>query len=217
MATKKQNTVGGKYLVPDFDKLGMGAVSEEVLCHVGVHPDAPFDMVDISGIMFPKRNEMLDPNPNDPGTLIRVPVWGALVRITEAKVAQLVEAIPRTVVRVFKVEPKRDDTMGTDMLPKHRPAIRSQLITIPSEETVKLARENKRHLPTYVPQPGDEPVAKFIYCWPVMSQDAPERFQFPQKGEIHTLDKMGLEWPLKYKPGFSPVPAAQASGQADFA
>lgn len=185
--------IAGRDLVPDLAARGASAgVMREYLYWVGVTPSCPREHIDCAGINFPKVNENLIDDPMRTNRKQRVPVIGAIVRLTEDKIRRMREKLPRLVIRFLDdkgqhEEPGTGQNIGDNF---QRPR-RGQIITIPTDEEVKAAQERGKATRQYVMQRQDVPAARFMFAQLCADQEKGSR------GEIYPepLEVTGLEWP----------------------
>ncbi|MEY5061865.1 MAG: hypothetical protein RIS45_1786, partial [Planctomycetota bacterium] len=131
-APARARVVSGGDLVPRIDPSSI-SVQRESLYWVGSLPGLPTEHVDLCGVNFPKVNEMLVPDPMRSDRKVRVPVIGAIARISVAKLRAIQERLQRTVVRFYDdVRPVKDEPgTGENIGDVHQRPRRGQVITIP--------------------------------------------------------------------------------------
>lgn len=158
---------------------------------VGLVPECPIDVLDCSGINFPKRNEKLYADPMQTGETKRAPVRGSLVWLTEDHIVRLRERVGRMVIRHLsdsgqREEPGTGENRGD---PVRRPR-RGEVIRVPTETQVAEARRQGRPINLYVPEPQrDVPAARYMFCVR-MDEDERSADKCPPPLEV-----TGLEWP----------------------
>lgn len=190
---RKTTSVSGNKLVPTLSKHKPG-VAQEHFYWIGITPDCPVEYITCAGLCFPKVNENLIPDPMRSNTKARVPVIGALVKITAAKMQLLIERLPRVVIRYTdkKANEEPGEISSSQRLSDNNTAPRrGQLITIPTDEQVALASKKGRHSKQYVPQASDRPAASFMFVQLCDNQSTGSRGDYYPD----TVDVMGLEWP----------------------
>jgi len=183
----------GASLLADLDaQPGLG-ITTEFAFWMGVTVHCPVNQINAGGLNFPKMNERLIDNPNRTGDKLRVPEIGGLNKhVNIEHFERLQELLPRLVLR-FKDDPVEVEEKGSGENIGHvhmRPR-RGYVVTIPTDEEVKRAKEGGANLPRYVRQPLDEPAAKYMFLKLCFDQE------YPQREAIYppTLDVTGIEWP----------------------
>ncbi len=193
-APAAKTRIAGSALVPDLaaHSSRSGGVLHEYLYWVGVTPSCPREHIDCAGINFPKVNENLVDDPMRTNKKQRVPVIGAIVRLTEDKIRRMRDKLPRLVIRFLDdkgqhEEPGTGQNIGDNF---QRPR-RGQIITIPTEDEVASARARGKASRQYVPQKNDAPAARFMFAQLCADQEKGSR------GEVYPepLEVTGLEWP----------------------
>ncbi len=191
---KKKARFAGSSLVPDIEgrRASLGIITE-VVYWVGLIPSCPTDAITLAGVCFPKMNERLIADPMRPGSgkKARVPVNGAIVRLTAAHIERMRDRLRRTVIRFYEAAQKDEPNTGINVGDDHYRARRGQVITIPTAEDIKKRIEKGRPTREYVPAEFDLPAADFMYAVPCPDQANPERSQkLPD-----VLSETGLDWP----------------------
>lgn len=188
---RQSKKVEGAALVPNLTTYAPGTTREYVYW-VGILPKSPVEGLTCAGISFPKMNERLIPDPSNPGQKRRIPVIGALVKLTREKLELMAARIPRTVVRFLDEEDVKDEPgTGENLGDLHRRARRGHLITIPSDEDIADRRARGKATQAYVQREGDEPAARFMFAMLCKNQTNPERGEFYPD----VLENTGLSWP----------------------
>lgn len=193
MSEQKSTKIAAETLLPDFENHPGLAIAKPVAYWLGLTTDCPANQIDCAGLHFPKVQEMIVPNPQDPGKKVRVPVIGGLdANVTEDKILRLQEVLPRLVIR-FLSEPAQKEQPGTGQNTGD-PVVRARkgyVITIPTEQMVEDARANGKTLKPYIRLPNDEPAANYMYL-----QVCPDQ-KLPARGTIapSTIGEIGIEWP----------------------
>lgn len=122
---------------------------------IGLSPKVGRDWVHIKGVSFVKSAQTPLKGP-----FMRKTEWvrhrGALVPLSATELRNIAEALPNHVLR-----PVEKDSGGTS---------HAQL-KIPTDEYIAAARRRGRIVPPYVPRPGDEPLADFIWCVPLAAAE----------------------------------------------
>lgn len=194
VAQPKNRVVGGESLVPRIDP-GSVAVQRECLYWVGALPSLPTEHVDLCGVNFPKVNELLVPDPMRSDRKIRVPVIGAIARISVAKLRAIQERLQRTVVRFYDdARPVKDEPgTGENIGDVHQRPRRGQVITIPRAADIEAAEKAGRAARRYTPDPRDVPIAKFLFMELCENQETGNRRDtYPDP-----LAETGLEFPAE--------------------
>jgi len=189
-APRSATRISGADLVPDLNK-HRGSVERGYFYWVGVTPSCPVEGVDCAGINFPKVNERLIAGRN--GEQQRVPVIGALVRLSERKIRLLRERLPRVVVRFTRDDQgvKEEPGTGQNLGDLHIRPRKGFLITIPTEADLKQREQRGIAARRYVQGPNDEPAARYMFARLCRNQEIGER------GDTYpdTLANTGLDWP----------------------
>lgn len=159
---------------------------------VGVLPSSPVESIDCAGVNFPKVSELLVPPADGSRYMRRIPKVGAVTILTEKHITELMERLPRLVIR-FREQPSQMQEPGTGQN-LGDPVVRGRrgfLITIPREEDLELARSKGRAVRPYVRQKWDEPAADYMYARVCTDQNTGNFFDEVPK----PLSETGLEWP----------------------
>ena len=179
----------GASLLPD-PKRHQYAVAEERRYWIGVIPSCPVEFIALAGESFPKINERIFPHPNRTGEMTRVPVIGALMKMTKEKLEKMQEQLPRTIIRIIEDGKKDEPGTGENIGDVFRRPRQGQLITIPSDATVKAMQKAGRPFQRYTPQKTDEPAAAYMFAVPCddpVDGERKETYPLP-------LSETGLEW-----------------------
>lgn len=190
---KVRSHISGDRLTADVSgDYGQDGIAFEYRYWIGVTPSCPVESITCAGLCFPKLNENLIPDPMRSGTKARVPVVGAIVMIDRAHMEQLIQRIPRTVVRLFdRPAVKEEPGTGMNIGDNHVPPQRGQLITIPSIEDVEQAKKRGRPTREYSPKQNDVPAARYMFAQLCADQENGSRSEhYPE-----TLETTGLDWP----------------------
>ena len=116
---------------------------------LGSLPGSPRGNPIAGGVNFPPPENPIIRNEHGQKVL-GPPTPGSIRHLTRAQVESIAEALPSKVFRFSgKAKPGQP-----------RPAAP---ITIPSKEMTEAYRKNGRHLGTYTPHSGDEPVARYVF------------------------------------------------------
>lgn len=184
----------GVDLVPDISlESAQAGVLRQYRYWVGVTPSCPVESIDIAGVNFPKLNEKIVPDPMRGGGKKRIPVVGALVWLTEAKVQRMRERLPRTVVRFLDKEGRREEKgTGENIGDNAERPQRGHLITIPTAADLKDRALKGKPARAYAPDTQrDVPAARFMFA-----QLCPDQVN-SERGETYPepLEVTGLDWP----------------------
>lgn len=183
--------IPGTKLVPDLESL-RSSIETSYAYWVGVLPSCPVEHIDVAGINFPKLNEDVSRDDVTNSTR-RVPRIGAIVRLTADKVKRIEHRLARTVIR-FRPEPDQKNEPGTGENVSKMPHQRGRkgfLITIPTEEELRLRAERGLAARRYQQQPGDEPASRYMFAVLCENQAKPQQgMEYPEPLEV-----TGLEWP----------------------
>lgn len=184
-----QKHVDGSSLIPKITP-GQYGVGEVFLYWVGVTPSCPVEHLTCAGVVFPKLNELLIPDPMRSHEKKRVPVIGGFAWIDRRTFDKLVETLPRMVIR-FLEEAKEEPGTGQNVGDNFQRPRRGIPIRIPRPEDLEAARKAGRPTNEYIPRVGDLPAAQFMFAQLCKDQKTGER------GDIYpdTLDQTGLVWP----------------------
>jgi hypothetical protein len=168
------------------------AASEVVLrtYWIGALPGLPVEHADIGGIHFPKIQEHVIVTAN--GETRRIPKIGALVRLSREDIEFLIQRLPRTIVRFAAGEHGDDATQrrGIDAVVGEQRRRRGLLITIPTPEEIEKRRQLGMPTHAYYREPGDEPVANYLFAALASDQQNPERGSYYPD----PLSKTGMRW-----------------------
>jgi hypothetical protein len=172
MADTPKRKIQPDALMPDIPKDDAEIKGE--MYWIGALPSFPMNNINIAGIPFPIVTEIVRTNPAN-GETIRVPGDGVILRLTEQKVLEIADRLPRVLVRWRggRREPlntipgdKGNDEEAVQNLPPRNGFI----ITIPSDADKEKMRRNQR-VPMSA-EPTDEPIANFIYMKKQAHRDA---------------------------------------------
>lgn len=170
-----RRVVSGHDLAPRIDP-NSAAVNREFIYWVGALPGLPTEHVDLCGVNFPKVNENLLPDPGRSDRKIRVPVIGALVRLTPQKLKAIEERLRRTVVRFYEAaEIRHEPGTGENIGDVHQRPRRGQVITIPREADIEAAEKAGRAARRYTPDRRDVPIADFLFMELCSNQETGNR------------------------------------------
>lgn len=185
-ASPVAQTGGGAHLAPSAETLATRDEQRRWFW-IGVTADCVCDNVDLGGENFPKLNEEIRVS-GPAGEKVRIPVIGAVVQLTPAKLALMERALQRTVIRYHGgEEPNPRGAEDTKPKPRRRTG---QLVRIPSAAELKAASERGYPMKPYVAQRGDEPVAKYLFCIPCAGNEPVRGLNYPPP-----LLQTGLTWP----------------------
>lgn len=184
----KRTRIQGKSMVP---KALPDGAEKSFKYWLGCTARCPVQNVTVAGIGFPMLNEnvkVVD------GRTHRYPVIGTIASLTESDIRRVSERLSRVVVRWTggQDDPKGIANSVEAVFQQRR---HGQLITIPTE--AEIAERKKAGLPTnrYVPMPGDEPAARYLFA--LLCDDQVHG----NRGEVYPppLEETGLEWPGELK------------------
>ncbi len=133
---------------------------------VGALPECPRVVVHVAGIEFPKVTETVRWK-NSLGVVERTKNAGVVLRLTETKLHLLADRLARGVVRPSRgFVTDQENTHGQVVLDAKRP-LPAAILTIPTEQELAAAAKRDRATRPFCPQPGDRPLADFIYLQPL--------------------------------------------------
>lgn len=179
----------GKSLVPDLER-HRGSVDRSFWYWIGVTPSCPVEHIDIAGENFPKVNELISKDRT--GKQQRIPVIGALVKLTEGKIRKMREKLSRLVIR-FRADAGQHDEPGTgeNLGDPHIRPRKGFVITIPTDEEIQAKTAAKLPARRYVQQANDEPAARYMFAVLCGDQERGNRGDFYPE----PLEVTGLDWP----------------------
>lgn len=179
--------LSGESLTPNLDAT-RAVVSRRYWYWIGVLPTAPVDNIQITGINFPKAEEIVTKR----GTKThRQGVIGALAHLDQDAILRLRERLPRTVVRVFPATTEVVSGTGMQLADAYERKSKGQMITIPRKEDVDSLRKQGLPVHLYSQHPNDQPGARYMFMELCADQERPQRGSYYPE----VLEVTGLEWP----------------------
>lgn len=188
----EQHLIPGALLTPDLADLETIRGSRTAFYWTGCLPGCPVEAVDIAGVHFPKVQLEMAKIPGSSQKQARIPAFGALQAVSEHQIHLLRELIPRTVVRFHEAQREEAGT-GTNTGDDYVRPRRGFVLRAQTEAELKIRRDAGRIARAYRRQPGDEPIARYLYAVLCTDQSRPRRgTDYPD-----TLDVTGIAtlWP----------------------
>lgn len=176
-------------LVPDLDT-HRAAVTQSFWYWIGLTNACPVQAAFLGGECFPKTEELVSKDMH--GATVRVPVFGAMVKLTREKFDRICEQMQRTVLRFDKADAgdKEEPGTGQNVGMPHRLPRKGYWIRIPTKHEVESRARSGMPVPSYAQGSNDEPGADYIYCVPAANQDQPVRGPYLPD----PVSKTGMEW-----------------------
>lgn len=187
---RKTLRVAPEDLVPDLSRYTASA-TQECWYWLGAMPECPVEFVTLAGECFPKLTE--DIIRDRSGETQRIPRIGTLAKLSSQKLERIAERLSRTVIRFTEADEGEREEPGTgqNVGDLHRRPRKGFLITIPTNEEVKLREEKGLPVRLYEQRPGDQPAARYLFLHLCEDQTKGGRGEsYP-----HPISVAGLEWP----------------------
>ena len=190
---KSRQIIDPSGLAPDLSNVE--TIAERFKYWIGIHADCPVSGISVAGLKFSKINHHIVPS-HETGRPMRSPVIGTIANIDRETMLRLRESLKRIVIRFSRPEGVKVDMEGPLPVRDVRDAskeqeLRGRLITIPTEENIRVAKEKGRPLRRYVPHPNDRPAIRWMFMQLCTDQKHGERQQFYPE----CIEKTGLVWP----------------------
>lgn len=203
-----QKFAEGSSLITDIGPVAKG--EKTAIFWLGTLPSLSRQL-DVAGVSFVPNTAVQVPDPSNPSRSQLRPYVGSLVRLTRTQLENLVEKLPRTVIRFYSPN-ENEDTRLRDMTGKP-PRRAAQIHVIRTPEEIAERKRNGLNVRNYKPAQGDEPAADHVYLVACEDQVNGNRGAvFPPP-----LSETGIEWPhdSEAPPAEEPVDSAPSQGPSD--
>ncbi len=194
---RASSSIKGSALVADLGKAPGVEKSYAYWC--GALQGCPSEAIECGGINFPKMTQLV----MGQGQLTqRVPMVGAIKRLSESKLRLIAEQLPlrRIRFRAAPAAPQKWDRSKKEMVDGEYDGTltdleyvrrEGRLVRIPSKAQVDDAIKKNRKPPSYVAGDFDEPAARYMFCVLCENQKNPATgLAYPE-----SLEVTGLQWP----------------------
>jgi hypothetical protein len=193
-APKHHQVLAPATLAPKLD--GSDGVAQRFKYWIGILPDCPVQGISAAGHKFSKLNEIIIPNRELVGRTQRQGVPGGIVSIDRETMLKLRDVLPRIVIRFEQEPPAPVEVLEGNVriqtvADNAKETLRGRLITIPTEETIRVAKEKGRPVRRYVPHPNDRPAIRWMFMQLCSDQVHGSRsVNYPL-----SIEQTGIVWP----------------------